>query len=161
MSCTGCIQTASDWTKQFISQLLHLTHGQWIYRNISRYHYKHGLLWNTERKKLVVEIDSIMALDPSQVPEESGFLLEIYFQDIKMASTKKQSYWVHAVWAAVKVGPRVAKYKHHRIHKEELAQDPAAPLHIYGDEDNWSKAEVHLSQWTRSVHEGAGLIDDS
>jgi hypothetical protein len=27
-----------DWMSQFIGKLLHLTHGQWIYRNISKYH---------------------------------------------------------------------------------------------------------------------------
>jgi hypothetical protein len=38
-----------DWTKQFISKLLYITHGQWIYRNISCHHTKLGLLKELER----------------------------------------------------------------------------------------------------------------
>jgi hypothetical protein len=105
---------ASDWTKQFISKLLHITHGQWIYQNISRHHAKLGLLKGLERRKLLVEIDRLMSIDPSEVPDESKFLLEIDFRAIRVASTERQSYWVHAVRAAVKAGRRAARYGHRR-----------------------------------------------
>lgn len=36
--------TADDWMAQFLKHLLHVTHGQWIYRNVSRHHLQHGLL---------------------------------------------------------------------------------------------------------------------
>ena len=98
--------TASDWTTQFITRLLHITHGQWIYRNISRHHRRHGLLEQAERKSLLREIDQYMQVAPEDVPEESRFLLEIDFQQIRTASTEKQSYWVHAIRAAVKAGSR-------------------------------------------------------
>jgi hypothetical protein len=107
------VMNVLDWTKQFISKLLHITHGQWIYRNISRHHTKLGLLKDMERRELLVEIDRLMSLDPSEVPEESKFLLEIDFWAIRVASMERQSYWVHAVWAAVKAGRCAAQYAHH------------------------------------------------
>ena len=35
---------ASDWAKRFIDQLIHITHSQWIYRNISKHHATQGNL---------------------------------------------------------------------------------------------------------------------
>jgi hypothetical protein len=91
------VMNTSDWIKQFNSKLLHITQGQWIYRNISRHHAKLGLLKDFESRKLLVEIDRLMSIDPLEVPEENKFLLEIDFRAILVASTECQSYWVHAV----------------------------------------------------------------
>ena len=33
--------TADDWLRQFLKHVLHLTHGQWIYQNVSRHHLQH------------------------------------------------------------------------------------------------------------------------
>jgi hypothetical protein len=38
------IMTSFDWSHHFISKLLHITHGQWIYHNITKHHEKHGLI---------------------------------------------------------------------------------------------------------------------
>jgi hypothetical protein len=53
-----------------------------------------------------------MRVDLEEVPEESRFLLEIDFQQIRHERTKKQSYWVHAIRAAVKAGRCAKRYKH-------------------------------------------------
>jgi hypothetical protein len=98
--------TSFDWTHLFISKLLHITHGQWIYRNITKHHEKHGLLRVAERRKLLREIDHLMQLPPEDIPEESRFLLEIDFSKLQNDSTDKQSYWVHAIKAAVTAGRR-------------------------------------------------------
>ena len=99
--------TAADWMKQFLTQLLHVTHGQWIYRNVSRHHLQHGLLKDLERTTLLREIDKYLSLSPDDVPEESKFLLEIDFHQLRTATTEKQSYWVHAMRAAIRAGQRV------------------------------------------------------
>jgi hypothetical protein len=54
-----------NWMAQFISKLLHLTHGQWIYHNISKYHNKLGLFCKTERWELLLEIDCLIHVSPS------------------------------------------------------------------------------------------------
>ena len=46
-------------------------------------------------------------MPPEAVPEESKFLLEIDFQQIRTAATEKQSYWVQAMRAAIHAGRRV------------------------------------------------------
>jgi hypothetical protein len=89
---TPSMMTAFDWTSHFISHLLHITHGQWIYRNISRHHHIYGLLKSTERRELLQEIDRFMRVDPEEVPEESRFLLEIDFRQFRHERTEKQSY---------------------------------------------------------------------
>ena len=102
------ILTCHDWTHHFISKLFHITHGQWIYRNISKNHEKHGMLRAVERRRLLREIEHYMTLPPDEVPEESKFLLEIDFSKLRHESTEKQSYWVHALRAAVTAGRRRA-----------------------------------------------------
>jgi hypothetical protein len=39
--------TVDDWMKQFIDQLIHIVHGQWIYRNISKHHETLGSIRKT------------------------------------------------------------------------------------------------------------------
>jgi hypothetical protein len=120
--------TSFDWTHHFISKLLHITHGQWIYRNITKHHEKHGLLRVAERRKLLREIDQVMQLPPEDIPEESRFLLEIDFTKLQNDSTDKQSYWVHAIKAAVTAGRRrVFVARRHRplaSHPSSLRRPP-------------------------------------
>jgi hypothetical protein len=149
------MMTSFDWTAQFISRLLHLTHGQRIYRNISRHHHIYGLLKSTERRALLRKIDQFMRVDPEEVPEESRFLLEIDFQQIRHEQTEKQSYWVHAIRAAVKAGRRAKRYKHRQ-------PQPAPPYHfgamdIRGDEGEVEN--VANSQGKRQA-DGAGSVAD-
>jgi hypothetical protein len=68
-----------NWMTQFISKVLHLTHGQWIYRNISKYHEKLVSIQKTERRDLLLEIDCLIHVSLEEVPEESKFLLEVDF----------------------------------------------------------------------------------
>jgi hypothetical protein len=93
-----------DWMAPFIGKLLHLTHGQWIYRNISKYHDKLGSIRKTERRKLLLEIDCLIHVLPEDVPEESKFLLEVDFARLRKGKLTTQHYWVHAVKAAVVAG---------------------------------------------------------
>lgn len=73
------VLTADDWMRQFINKLLHITHGQWIYRNISKYHDQIGHVRTVEQRQLLLEIDRLMHLSPDDLPEESKFLLEVDF----------------------------------------------------------------------------------
>ena len=107
LATSSSMLTADDWLRQFLTHVLHLTHGQWIYRNVSRHHLRHGQLKDLERQTLLREIDKYISMSPNDVPEESKFLLEIDFQQIRTASTEKQSYWVHAMRAAIHARRRV------------------------------------------------------
>jgi hypothetical protein len=98
--------TVDDWMKKFIDQLIHIVHGQWIYRNISKHHDTLGSIRKTERRQLLLEIDRLMTLTPEDVPEESKFLLEVDFARLRTGDIMGQHYWVHAVKAAVMAGRR-------------------------------------------------------
>jgi hypothetical protein len=69
----------TDWTKQFISKLLHLTHSQWIYCNILLHNRRQGYLHNKQAAALLREIQELSELSHDKVPESSRFLLEINF----------------------------------------------------------------------------------
>jgi hypothetical protein len=100
------IMSVDDWLSSFISKLLHITHGQWIYRNISKHHEQLGSIRRAERRELLLEIDRLIHVRSDEVPEESKFLLEVDFARLRQGDLTSQNYWVHAVKAAVVAGRR-------------------------------------------------------
>jgi hypothetical protein len=46
-----------DWTKQFITKVLQITHPQWIYRNISLHDKYHGFLHKRRPEELLKEVE--------------------------------------------------------------------------------------------------------
>jgi hypothetical protein len=58
----------TDWTKQFISKLLLLTHSQWIYCNILLHDRRQGYLCNKQAANLLREIQELSELSPDKVP---------------------------------------------------------------------------------------------
>ena len=93
--------TVTDWQTAFITHLLQLTHGQWLYRNVSKHHQQYGQLKEVERASLLQEIAKYMHTPPAEIPEESRFPLEVDFTQLRSGRTNDQSYWVNAVKAAV------------------------------------------------------------
>ncbi len=91
-----------DWTKQFISRILHIMHSQWIFRNVSLHDRMHGYLRNQKAKEILHQINVLSDLAPEEIPEASGFLLEIYFSKLSKSHLKTQKYWMLAVDAALK-----------------------------------------------------------
>ena len=91
-----------DWTKQFISKLMQITHSQWILRNFSLHDKKHGYLRNKKADKILHLITELSEVAPEEVPEDSRFLLEINFTELKNAHLETQTYWTLAMDAAIK-----------------------------------------------------------
>lgn len=52
-----CMMTGDVWMRYFINHVIHLTHSQWIFRNLTL----HDRVM--DRKKLMVEIDQLPVLD--------------------------------------------------------------------------------------------------
>ena len=71
-----------DWTKQFISKNLQITHSQWIFRNISFHDKKNGHLQNKMVDELLQHINSFSEVSPEELPDSSNFLLEINFSKL-------------------------------------------------------------------------------
>jgi hypothetical protein len=101
-----------------------------------------------------------MSVDPSEVPEESKFLLEIDFRAIRTASTERQSYWVHAVRAAMKAGRQAAKFQHRRrrtLFPVAVQEEP--PLG-YGQRNTGGQDVPLFGVRKRPGQSGAGSVAD-
>ena len=91
-----------DWTKQFISKILQITHSQWIFRNISFHDRKNEKLQNKTADKLLQHINTLSEVSPEELPESSRFLLEINFSELSKHHLQTQRYWTLAVDATLK-----------------------------------------------------------
>jgi hypothetical protein len=63
----------ADWAKQFILKLLHVTHYQWIFRNIFLHNKIKGSLHKKKSEEIVLELESLAGTTPEDVPVESRF----------------------------------------------------------------------------------------
>ncbi len=91
-----------DWTKQFISKLLQITHSQWIFRNISLRDKTHGYLCNKKAEEIIQQINVLSEVAPEEVPENSRFLLEINSSELSTFHLDIQTYWTLTMDAALK-----------------------------------------------------------
>jgi hypothetical protein len=92
---------SSDWTKQFITKILQITHSQWIYCNISLHDKRQGYLCTKQLEDLVQEITELSEHSPDKVPENCRFLLEVKFTKLTSSHLKTQRYWTLAMNAAL------------------------------------------------------------
>ncbi len=91
----------SNWTKQFITKILQITHFQWIYRNISLHDKRQGYLHTKQSEDLIQEITELSELSPNKVPETCRFLLEVNFTKLTSSHLETQWYWTLAMNAAL------------------------------------------------------------
>jgi hypothetical protein len=82
LAMSSSLLNGTDWTKQFITKILQITHSQWIYRNILLQDTRQGYLHHKRADKLMKEMEVLADLSPEDVPEASRFLLEINFTEL-------------------------------------------------------------------------------
>jgi hypothetical protein len=84
-----------DWIKQLITHLIKISHTQWIVRNLTLHDRQHGHLTNLRREELAAEMERLHSLDPSEVPEESRFLLDFDIDDLAEGDIENQEHsWI-------------------------------------------------------------------
>ena len=103
-----CVMNGSDWMKQFITRILHISHSQWIFRNFTLHDKLRGTIKLREWADVLAEVVTLAEMDPSTLPPESRFLLEMDFSTLKRSPLERQSYWVRAMKAARRAGQRTA-----------------------------------------------------
>jgi hypothetical protein len=91
----------TDWTKQFITKILQITHSQWMYRNILLHDKRHCYLHNKRSAELMKKMEALSDLAPEDIPEASRFLLKINFTELLKCHIETQKYWTLAVNAAL------------------------------------------------------------
>ena len=153
------VLTVEDWMKQFITKLLHLVHGQWIYRNISKHHDSLGSIRKAERKQLLLEIDRLTSLTPEEVPDESKFLLEMDFERLKTSDSTTQNYWVHAIKAAIVAGKRKGFCSRRQTAPSGRRSTSSAPPIPYGPSDD--VVQYPAITLRKRGHDGSGSVDDA
>eukprot|EP00956_Cyclotella_meneghiniana_P033377 scaffold95526_cov21-Cyclotella_meneghiniana.AAC.1 len=154
--------TVDDWLTQLINKLLHIRHGQWIYRNISKHHATLGSIRKTERRAMLLEIDCLAQLSPEDVPEDSKFLLEIDFSALRYADSNMQNYWVHAVKAAVVAGSRRTFLQRRRqrfVNSKRGQPSSISPPIPYGSNDARPAAPTVLGK--HNHHSSGDILDGS
>ncbi len=97
LAMSSSFLNGEEWTKQFISKLLEITHSQWIYRNVSLHDRCQGYLHTKNAEEIMREIESLSSLAPKDVPKVSHFLLEIDFTELSKFHIETQKYWTLVV----------------------------------------------------------------
>ncbi len=68
LAISSSFLNGADWTKQFISKILHITHSQWIFCNFSLHGKRNGYLHNKKAEEIALELESLAGLAPEDVP---------------------------------------------------------------------------------------------
>ena len=95
-----------DWARSFVTKLVDISHGQWMYRNFSLHSKTKGHLKLSRQADVLTEIARLSDCRPDDVPAESRFLLEVEVNTLDQKSLAHQEYWIAAMKAAVKAGQR-------------------------------------------------------
>jgi hypothetical protein len=91
---------AASWISGVITQLLQVTHSQWIYGCFLVHDCTTGTLISSHKEELLKEIEHQLTLGPEGLSEEDRFLLECNFDELTTTSGEHQEYWLLAIQAA-------------------------------------------------------------
>jgi hypothetical protein len=94
---------AMHWIFGLITQLLQVTHTQWIYQCVLVHDRTTGTLISAHKKELLKEIDRQLTLSPEGLAEEDRFLLECNFDNLTTTTGEHPEYWLLAIQAAREV----------------------------------------------------------
>jgi hypothetical protein len=74
-----------DWVKSFISELVAISHTQWVFHNITLHDKRQGFVAVTRKKELIAEIEKLHSTPIDDIPTESKFLLDCNLDELKAA----------------------------------------------------------------------------
>ena len=102
LACSNSRRSIDKWMNGLISQLLQVTHAQWIYRNFLVHNKTTGALVTAHKEELLKEIDKQLELGTTNLLDEDHYLLEINLDDIATTNGNRHEYWLLAIQAARK-----------------------------------------------------------
>jgi hypothetical protein len=82
----GTNVNGGDWMKQFTERLINISHAQWLYQNFTLHHYAKGYLRQRTENDISREVKLLVEMQPSEIPPESRYLLELP-QRLQMSSS--------------------------------------------------------------------------
>jgi hypothetical protein len=77
-----------DWTKQFISKLLQITHSQWIFHNFSLHDKTHSYLCKKKADEILHLINKFLEVTPEEVPDTVDSFLKSTFPNLRNLISK-------------------------------------------------------------------------
>jgi hypothetical protein len=92
------------WGQELITQLLEVTHGQWLYRNVQVCDKLMGMLAAQWKEELIMEIERQRELGTEGLLEEDCYLAECNLGDLEDTLGIKETYWLLANQAAWEAG---------------------------------------------------------
>jgi hypothetical protein len=90
----------SKWISGLITQLLRVTHFQWIYRCVLVHDRSTGTLVPAHKEDLMKEIAHQLEMGAEGLVEGDRFLLECNFNELATTNGEQQEYWILAIQAA-------------------------------------------------------------
>ena len=90
----------SAWSMGLITNLLEITHGQWLYRNMQVHDAISGAAATRRKEEIQMEIERQQDLGADGLLEEDHYMLEINLEDLESSSGERQEYWLLAIKAA-------------------------------------------------------------
>jgi hypothetical protein len=88
------------WATGFVTQLLQVTHGQWIYRCLMVHDHTSGTLVNLHKSELLEEISNQLSMGARTLMEDDKYLLECNLLTLATSNGEEQEYWLLAIKAA-------------------------------------------------------------
>jgi hypothetical protein len=98
-SCESSLNTAR-WITGLITQLLQVTHTQWIYRCILVHSRTTGTLILAHKEDLLKEVKNQLAICSEGLDKQDRFLLVCNFDEMATTTGEDQEYWLLAIQAA-------------------------------------------------------------
>jgi hypothetical protein len=93
----------SKWISGLITQLLQVTHSQWIYRCVLVHDRSTGTLVLAHKEELMKEIAHQLEMGEEGLAEDDRFLLECNFNELATTNGEQQEDWILAIQAAREV----------------------------------------------------------
>jgi hypothetical protein len=84
--------SSDDWITHFTRQLIEISRAQWLYRNLTFHRYTKGYLHLRTVNDIRQEVEELADTQPSDIPRESRYLLEISLRPNKLTSDIKDAY---------------------------------------------------------------------
>ncbi len=90
------------WATGLVTQLLQVTHAQWIYRCLLVHDRTSGTLVTLHKTKLLEEISIQLSMGVENLMEDDKYLLECNLSNLATTNGEQQEYWLLAIKAARK-----------------------------------------------------------
>jgi hypothetical protein len=100
IAANGLRMSLDKWCTGLITQLLEITHGQWLYQNYIVHDPVSGTIAMAKKEELLLEIECQRDLGNTDLLEEDKYLAEVNLEEMATSLGERQHYWLLAIQTA-------------------------------------------------------------